>query len=175
MLRTAWCFHKRREEHPRPAGAGRVGGRASGDAVMGRLTRHLGCLVLLIAESRCGSGAAATPASEQPLDGAQRRAAPGQGQVPGREHDCAETSRCAPTPWVNHRMVGVGRDLCGSSGPTWVLPGLPGRAAPGAGVGCSSLAPAGSAITRASPPHRIRGVARDLQDACLMFNIAGSW
>lgn len=56
MLQTARCFHKRREEHPRPAGAGWVGGRASGDAVTGRLTRHLSCLVLLIASHAAAAG-----------------------------------------------------------------------------------------------------------------------
>lgn len=30
-------------------------------------------------------------------------------------------------------------------------------------------------ITRALLPHWIRGAARELRDACLMFNIPGSW
>lgn len=53
---------------------------------------------------------------------------------------------------------------------------LLGWEAPDASVSCSPPVPAGSAIARASPPHRLRGVARELGTPvwCLIFLEAGN-
>lgn len=128
-----------------------VGGRASGDAVTGRLTRHRGPAQR---QSRCGSGAAITPVGRQPSahgGTAREQGYSGEGHPDpaGRERGGAKSSEAA-----EDRPCGC----------CWV--GKHPMPASAAAFPCQQAL---------LSPHRIRGVARELRDACLMFNIPGSW
>lgn len=111
-----------------------VGGRASGDAVTGRLTWHPGSLVLLGASHTAAAGLRYPPASPRP--GGNTTGSTSTSDLAGdRPHECS----------------------CST------------------GASCSIPVLARSAITRGPSPHWVRGVARELWDACLMFNTPGSW